>query len=187
MIAESFSPRFVCDVFSGWQSCCARTMDRSVYMGMGRRGNRGPHKRRLQLDVEERKLPLKPCLQPDLLKDLKSLKDDPLMNEVVTIVRAADGRKAKDIRALRVSSLTTTAEFMLIMQVNNRIQNQAIATAIMDDMKEAHARSVIITTLLSFTLASCTDGDISSHRYNIYFTPQDRETAGRPRQWLGSG
>ncbi len=109
---------------------------------MGRRGNRGPHKRRLQLDVEERKLPLRPSLQPDLLKDIVSLKDDPLMNEVLTIVRAADKRKAKDIRALRVSSLTTTAEFMVIMQANNRIQNQAIATAIIDDMEEAHARSV---------------------------------------------
>ncbi len=109
---------------------------------MGRKGNHGPNKRRLRLDVEGRTLPLRPSLQPDLLKDLVPLKDDPVMNEVLTIVRAADKRKAEDIKALRVSSLTTVAEFMVVMQANSRIQNQAIAAAIIDDMEEAHTRSV---------------------------------------------
>ncbi len=150
LIAESFSPRLVSTAFSGRQSRCCKRTDSTVYMGagMGRKGNRGPHKRRLQLDVEQRKLPQRPSLQLDLLKDLVvPLKDDPLMNEVLTIVKAADKRKAEDIRALRVSSLTTSTEFMVIMQANNRIQNQAIATAIIDDMEEAHARSVYLITL----------------------------------------
>ncbi len=146
LITESFSPRFVCTVFLGRQSvsCCKTTTGSSVYMGagMGRKGNHGPNKRRLRLDVEGRTLPLRPSLQPDLLKDLVPLKDDPVMNEVLTIVRAADKRKAEDIKALRVSSLTTVAEFMVVMQANSRIQNQAIAAAIIDDMEEAHTRSV---------------------------------------------
>ncbi len=145
LIAEPFLSRLVSTTFSARQSRCCKRTDSTVCMGpgMGRKGNRGPHKRRLQLGVEERKLPQRPSLQPDLLKDLVvPVKDDPLMNEVLTIVKAADKRKAEDIKALRVSRLTTSTEFMVIMQANNRIQNQAIAAAIIDDMKEAHARFV---------------------------------------------
>ncbi len=165
LIAESFSPRLVSTAFSGRQSRCCKRTDSTVYMGagMGRKGNRGPHKRRLQLDVERRKLPQRPSLQPDLLKDLVApLKDDPLMNEVLTIVKAADKRKAEDIKALRVSSLTTSTEFMVIMQANNRIQNQAIATAIIDDMEEAHARSVYLITLCM---------NVIRRRSNIFYIP----------------
>lgn len=59
---------------------------------------------------------------------------DPLAPLVQTIVKAADMRKAEDIRAIRVSKLTATTSFVVILSGNSRPQNQAIAAAIKDEV-----------------------------------------------------
>lgn len=59
---------------------------------------------------------------------------DPLAPLVETIVKAADMRKASDIRAIRVSQLTATTSFVIIVSGNSRPQNQAIAGAIQDEV-----------------------------------------------------
>lgn len=61
---------------------------------------------------------------------------DPLAPLVETIVRAADGRKAEDIRALRVSKLTATTSFLIVVSGNSRPQNQALAAAVKDAVEE---------------------------------------------------
>lgn len=63
--------------------------------------------------------------------------DDELAPVVKEIVMAADGRKAQDIVALRVSKCTSLTSFVLILCGNSRPQNQAIAASIRDSMKEA--------------------------------------------------
>jgi len=60
------------------------------------------------------------------------VQDDPLAPLVSAIVRSADGRKAEDIRAIRVSKLTATTSFIVLVSGNSRPQNQAIAAAVQD-------------------------------------------------------
>jgi len=61
---------------------------------------------------------------------------DPLAPLVLTIVQAADTRKAEEIRAIRVSKLTATTSFIVMVSGNSRPQNQAISVAIQDSVEE---------------------------------------------------
>jgi len=62
--------------------------------------------------------------------------DPELTNLVQCIVRAADGRKAADIVALRVHHVSTLTSVLVILSGNSRPQNQAIAAAISRDVAE---------------------------------------------------
>mmetsp|Transcript_14203 Transcript_14203/g.20289 ORF Transcript_14203/g.20289 Transcript_14203/m.20289 type:complete len:243 (+) Transcript_14203:69-797(+) len=62
--------------------------------------------------------------------------DDDLAPLVRTIARAADMRKAEGIIALRVSKVSSVTGFVLVVSGNSRPQNQAIASAIIDEVKE---------------------------------------------------
>ena len=61
---------------------------------------------------------------------LVALADDPLVPLVETAVRAADMRKAASVSALRVTRLTETTQFIILIEGYNNRQNQAIANAI---------------------------------------------------------
>ena len=61
---------------------------------------------------------------------------DDLADLVRCVVRAADGRKADNIVALRVSAVSTMTSFLVILCGNSRPQNQAIAAAIKNDVQE---------------------------------------------------
>jgi ribosome-associated protein len=75
----------------------------------------------------------------DLVGDAPSRLVPPEMDEMADlvrcVVRAADGRKADNIVALRVSAVTTVASFMVIVTGNSRPQNRAIASAVKDDVQ----------------------------------------------------
>ena len=64
------------------------------------------------------------------------IQEDPSSDLVRCIARAADGRKAENIVALRVSPVTTLTNFLVIVSGNSRPQNQAIAAAIRNDVSE---------------------------------------------------
>eukprot|EP00980_Cylindrotheca_fusiformis_P019807 scaffold6949_cov107-Cylindrotheca_fusiformis.AAC.7 len=64
---------------------------------------------------------------------------DELADLVRSAVRAADGRKAENIVALRVSAVSTLTSFIVIVSGNSRPQNQAIAAAIKDDIEEEYS------------------------------------------------
>ena len=49
-----------------------------------------------------------------------------------TVVSAAEDKKAENIDILRVSDLTTIADYFIIMSGNSKVQNQAIADAIIE-------------------------------------------------------
>eukprot|EP00578_Thalassiosira_sp_NH16_P007430 CAMPEP_0181108052 /NCGR_PEP_ID=MMETSP1071-20121207/17419_1 /TAXON_ID=35127 /ORGANISM="Thalassiosira sp., Strain NH16" /LENGTH=270 /DNA_ID=CAMNT_0023191619 /DNA_START=54 /DNA_END=867 /DNA_ORIENTATION=+ len=70
--------------------------------------------------------------------DLGPVSDDPLADLVRTIVRAADMRKASDIVALRVTSCTSLTEFVVLASGTSRPQNQAIASAIANDVEDEY-------------------------------------------------
>jgi ribosome-associated protein len=80
---------------------------------------------------------------PEEQYEIEPLSEDSYVNEVYTACSAADMRKAGNIRALRVAGLTTTADYLIIVEGNSRPQNQAIAAAIMDDMEEKHGRTAM--------------------------------------------
>eukprot|EP00593_Proboscia_inermis_P006623 CAMPEP_0171321928 /NCGR_PEP_ID=MMETSP0816-20121228/114653_1 /TAXON_ID=420281 /ORGANISM="Proboscia inermis, Strain CCAP1064/1" /LENGTH=286 /DNA_ID=CAMNT_0011820299 /DNA_START=415 /DNA_END=1275 /DNA_ORIENTATION=- len=64
--------------------------------------------------------------------------NDDLAPFIRTIVKAADERKADNIRAIRVSKLTAVTCFIIVLSGNSRPQNQAIAASILDDVEEFH-------------------------------------------------
>jgi ribosome-associated protein len=63
--------------------------------------------------------------------------EDDLAPLVRTIVKASDMRKASDIVAMRISKVSSLSSFVVIVSGNSRPQNQAIAAAIKDEVKEA--------------------------------------------------
>jgi ribosome-associated protein len=63
---------------------------------------------------------------------------DELADMVRCIVRAADGRKAENIVALRVSKVSSVTSFLVICSGNSRPQNQAIAAAIQKDVQKEY-------------------------------------------------
>jgi ribosome-associated protein len=72
--------------------------------------------------------------------DASEISNDPNQDELAdlvrTIAKAADKRKAEDIKAIRVSKLTATTAFIVIVSGNSRPQNQAIAAAISEDVEQ---------------------------------------------------
>ena len=78
--------------------------------------------------------------QPNLLDraDLDPLAplDVDTMDLLHCIIRAADGRKADDIVALKVHHVSTLTSVRVILSGNSRPQNQAIAAAITKDVQE---------------------------------------------------
>ena len=68
--------------------------------------------------------------------DASNIDDSDTINLVRCIAKAADGRKADDIVALRVNHVSTLTTFLVILSGNSRPQNQAIAAAIVKDVEE---------------------------------------------------
>jgi ribosome-associated protein len=74
----------------------------------------------------------------DLDNEPTSAEQDELSSFLRCIVKAADGRKADDIVALRVSHVTTLTSCLVILSGNSRPQNQAIAAAVQDEVKKQY-------------------------------------------------
>ena len=62
--------------------------------------------------------------------------DPDVLELVKSIVKAADKRKADDIRCLGVAHVTTLTDAMVVVTGNSRPQNQAIAAAIEEAVEE---------------------------------------------------
>lgn len=63
---------------------------------------------------------------------------DELADLVRCVVRAADGRKAENIIAMRVSKVSTITSWVVVVCGNSRPQNQAIAAAVKEDVLEQY-------------------------------------------------
>jgi len=82
-----------------------------------------------------------PVTSEEMVGDIDSLsfapEDDELADLVRFIVKSADGRKADNIVAMRVSRVSTVCSFVIIATGNSRPQNQAITAVVKDDVEEA--------------------------------------------------
>ena len=74
----------------------------------------------------------------DIEDDGIPLEEDDTIPLIETIAEAADMRKAEDVYAIRVSSLTTVSSFFVLATGNSRPQIQAIAGAIEEDVEQKH-------------------------------------------------
>eukprot|EP01039_Chlorochromonas_danica_P007659 gene7659-8464_t len=95
------------------------------------RGGKRATLRRLLQNIEHRKERNIPATE---------LKSDPLLPLIETIATAGDNRKATHVNAIRVEEWTDTTSFIVIIEGNNRLQTQAIALAIEEDMEEQHEK-----------------------------------------------
>lgn len=128
------------------------------------------------LDVNDGRLPVS-------TEGLPPLHEDPLVPLVHAIVRAADGRKAEDIRALRVSRVTATTSFLVLLSGNSRPQNQAIAAAVRDAVAQKTIRGNGVpegTAESGWILLDY--GDIMVH----VMTPKSRLFYDIEGKWTGS-
>ena len=69
--------------------------------------------------------------------------DDPLSPFVLSIVKEADKRKGENIRALRVSKVSTLCSFLVFVSGNSKPQNQAISQAIRDVAEDDYNRIIL--------------------------------------------
>ncbi|MBW4472047.1 MAG: ribosome silencing factor [Stenomitos rutilans HA7619-LM2] len=117
--------------------------------------------------------------QESLASVLTTANDTTLVNEpdlslqlAIAAATAADERKAADITLLRVSEVSTLADYFVIVTGFSKAQVRAIAAAIKDNVEEALQRRPIRTegqTEGSWTLQDY--GDVIVH----ILMPQERE------------
>ena len=69
--------------------------------------------------------------------------DDPLSAFVSSIVKEADKRKGENIRALRVSKVSTLCSFIVFVSGNSKPQNQAISQAVKDCAEDEYDRIIL--------------------------------------------
>lgn len=69
--------------------------------------------------------------------------DQEVYDMVACIVAAADGRKADNIVAMNVERVSTMCSYVVILTGNSRPQNQAIASAISNNMKEQFSMQTV--------------------------------------------
>lgn len=78
-----------------------------------------------------------PVVKPATFSAADAALDTATLDLVHCIVRAADGRKAENIRALAVQHLTTLTSALVVVSGNSRPQNQAISAAVSQAVAEA--------------------------------------------------
>ena len=77
-------------------------------------------------------------LMDESLLSLPTMEDD-LSLLVQTVVQAVDMRKAENIVVLKVSHITSLTEYIILCSGNSRPQNQAIAGAVQQDVRDTFA------------------------------------------------
>lgn len=79
------------------------------------------------------------------------------------VVEAADGRRAEDIVALSVDTITPMADYFVIMTGSSNRQVQAIANAIVEDAHEKHVDVKSVTGKQEAQWILIDLGDVVAH------------------------
>lgn len=112
-----------------------------LYMGGRTNKQRREDRKRYQKNNKMLDFIDEPVTAEEMVGDIDSIavdpEDDDLAEMVKCIVRAADGRKADNIVAMRVSKVSTVTSFVVIATGNSRPQNQAITAVVKEDVEEA--------------------------------------------------
>ena len=123
----------------------------------------------------------------DIPKNPVPPEQDELSDFVRCVVKAADGRKAVDIAAIRTSKVSTLQSFVVIVCGNSRTQNQAIAAAVLEDVEEEYGYRPGSTGVPEGTAASgWTVLDYGSIMVHI-MTPKSRLFYNVEGQWKDKG
>jgi len=97
----------------------------------------------------------------------------------LTAVRAADSRKASDIRVLDLREVTSFADFFVIATGSNPRQIQAIAEEVHKRLKERGERPINVEGLNNAEWVLADYGDFIVH----IFSPQARQYYDLERLW----
>jgi ribosome-associated protein len=97
----------------------------------------------------------------------------------VTAVRAADSRKASDIRVLDLREVTSFADFFVIVTGSNSRQIQAIAEEVQKRLRERGERPISVEGLNNAEWVLADYGDFIVH----IFAPQARQYYDLERLW----
>lgn len=107
----------------------ARSSDHKKILGRVMK-SRPPRKRTLVKRQRMQQMAAEIAFKRDYSLENSNLRDDTLIPLVETIALAAEKRKTNYIHVMRVFPLTEVTSFMLVIEGNNKPQNQAIALAI---------------------------------------------------------
>ena len=98
------------------------------------------------------------------------------------IVEIAADKKANDILMLRTAEVTSMADFFVICSGRSDRQVQALARAIVDQLREQGIRPLGVEGLSSGRWVLVDFASVVVH----LFTPQEREYYGLERLWSGA-
>jgi ribosome-associated protein len=98
------------------------------------------------------------------------------------IVAIAADKKANDIVMLRTAEVTSVADFFVICSGRSDRQVQALARAIVDQLREEGIRPLGVEGLSSGRWVLVDYASVVVH----LFTPQEREYYGLERLWSGA-
>lgn len=98
------------------------------------------------------------------------------------IVEIAADKKANDIVMLRTAEVTSMADFFVICSGRSDRQVQALARAIVDQLREQGIRPLGVEGLSSGRWVLVDYASVVVH----LFTPQEREYYGLERLWSGA-
>ena len=98
------------------------------------------------------------------------------------IVEIAADKKANDILMLRTAEVTSMADFFVICSGRSDRQVQALARAIVDQLREQGIRPLGVEGLSSGRWVLVDYASVVVH----LFTPQEREYYGLERLWSGA-
>ncbi len=98
------------------------------------------------------------------------------------IVEIAADKKANDIVMLRTAEVTSMADFFVICSGRSDRQVQALARAVVDQLREQGIRPLGIEGLSSGRWVLVDYASVVVH----LFTPQEREYYGLERLWSGA-
>ncbi|MEP6680438.1 MAG: ribosome silencing factor [Chloroflexota bacterium] len=98
------------------------------------------------------------------------------------IVEIATDKKANDIVMLRTAEVTSMADFFVICSGRSDRQVQALARAIIDQLREQGIRPLGVEGLSSGRWVLVDFASVVVH----LFTPQEREYYGLERLWSGA-
>jgi len=160
-------------------------------MEMGKGRGKKAQQRKVDEFVESMEAPISPKVAEEI-EDESSIpppEEDPLADLVRCIAKAADKRKAENIRAIRISKLTAMTSFIVVVSGTSRPQNQAISASILQDVQDEFGGDYSIVSSRGTPEGTADSGWILLDYGNVMvhvMTPTSRLYYNVEGQWLNN-
>jgi ribosome-associated protein len=160
-----------------------------TFLQMSKGRGKNAQRRKVDEYLESMQAPIEPKVADSAVgTGMVPPEEDDLAEFVLCIARAADKRKAENIRAIRISKISAMTSFVVVVSGNSRPQNQAISASIRQEVRDTfNGERTLVTNngvpegnadsgwiLLDF-------GDVMVH----IMTPRSRLYYDIEGQWLG--